>query len=577
MVWSINAFLPRIHKRYYFVLFLPMIAMFAIITSFGAELQLFTMNQIIPLSPDSAMNDYLNSPLLFPNLEKWLLNAISMRFILDGLILYAVVMYSQSMRLSFIYISTAGFCVLMATDIFDAYTNSSIKIDDMLVNLFSNIFGGIIIAFVGNIVLLILETGRSYFGSHKLSQDIFCIILPIFVGLLISISCYTAFYDIFGTSPAKIDVAFNQPATGIYLTNKETDRSDPSQSFFPLPSSTSARLSVMVAEGETLLRLKNVTTNQYDLHVRLYANCDDDEMKGGNDYLVFRNIKSFAAAFSNGNSTLKTSKMSIGGLSSHKSGSGFYSESPLGGKNGYGIFQKEGSDFSWIANDGDTIRINAFMENAKGSRVVSAPRKLALGIDGKTHIIEFPGYGQTIPHVKRACHALTERSIRSNVVLDKTMLSGASFRLSERESDNVDINHPEWNIKSSPSWIRLDGIAEKPDFQTLGKLYYISFQGVISYLNLSGQDFNLKPYSQFQVKGKLNSYLLKDGRIRVTGTAEDAWIDDQYIIKTKWSLLPTEFKILIISMGSAIFVWLLKLLFERRYVLFNDSTAFWRS
>lgn len=94
-------------------------------------------------------------------------------------------------------------------------------------------------------------------------------------------------------------------------------------------------------------------------------------------------------------------------------------------------------------------------------------------------------------------------------------------------------------------WVSLTNM--EPSFRSLGELDYFSIEKGLSNVKIDGVDRPISSNSEISLVGDIRPEYLDGGGIRITATADAAWLDGLAVNRTRWEQIDNGWKLAIVG------------------------------
>lgn len=524
-----------------------------------------------------------------PHFLEWFASYFEPLFIVPSLLIITVAIKGKSLKKILFYLSFLIFISLMISDYFFYASND--VVNNYLLNGMSNLIGSIVIALI---VILSFDTGNvvnNYFENDNIIyRKIIDSLIAVLYGLAIVFIIYIINKDIYTLTTSKIDVTMKFPVQGSYgIDIKDKNSTGEYYGLFSSKIPNNQHFSWRgFTENFSLEWKKNVNNplKRFDAEIRVLDECYNDKSKITNilsapPTYIIKNINQinlstdgdgltsmYILENSFGTGKISTSDVDDVKFNIHKSKS-----------HGYDLFRyirpsTQIMHSSWIS---ESSYILTFINMGKvNSKTIILNRKVDIQADRQKLKINLVSNTNTSTNMKFNCHAFALSKNESYPL--ESIFGGIILTLRAPVSVNkilVDIDNPEeTHIKGMNGFMSIDEI----DMKELSK--YIN-NGMLNTFNLTAPIQELfiddkedqpgvSPSFIYVDKAQLTGEVTEDGLLRFTGSSKAIYVNEKRVNLSRWEKLETEYKLMFLSLLSAIFLFILK----RFIFIFNENKQF---
>lgn len=230
---------------------------------------------------------------------------------------------------------------------------------------------------------------------------------------------------------------------------------------------------------------------------------------------------------------------------------------------GKGIdLQQIAADKSQVTYSGGTGSLEVFMITppAKPDEATAVKPSLHLNVNGMEHSITL-GSSASIDSGKiAACLAAPTRDAFERKALDfeDSSLLGVRLRISP-VSTSVALSNNAVTLTGDSGWVTVKGVdPQSLDTAIRKRIDMIALSGNLKSATANGGDRALRAGDSYVAVGDNIKGSFASGLLKISGSADLLWVNDDRANQTKWESLPIEYKVLLLAFLGSIFIWIFR-------------------
>lgn len=562
--------------RQWIALVIPFSLSLTFIVGIGPQIQESALSILDTGAPSIYEAAYKNGVAVFPLLDRWLLDCINPLYLSIACIVAIYSLRKAALGGVMAAVAVSLFATYSAVDAFNVATAKPFDASWLILNIASNIIGGLALAVVAALLLITYRKIGLFIEQYALGLKIMPPIGMILLSIAISSGVHFAVRFLYNPLPVAISFDTKDSLNGHYSTSGKLNILDRGQT---PPSKFSwthedARTNRIVAEpfmdSAKITWVSSPKSDHYSIELRMYANCDGDEVRRssrGAPYIKIDNVKRIETIVMSGPMAflLHTEKPSQ--LMQERLTSGSFWITP--NENGRSVNR-----------DLDLFSLKAGIRaRSKGGAVfvlrpalIRMDRKTAapesktfdIIIDGKSYRHRLPSVLEATDETSLKCRALTpeappnKQGGPSLVSSEPAMWTEVFVRIVPMGVEPLSFSEFDQTLTMSPvqGTIRAYSIGAPDGALPLSGLTRLSIRTGAGSLSVGGTASTLGNMDTLDLWGDMGVVVDKQ-RTFLSGTAEAAWQGGKRLNKTKWEMLPSDWQLWIIGgiLAGAVALW----------------------
>ena len=576
--------------RFQWWIWLPLSLAMSFIYSTGPQVQTYIFALITSDDASIYGSAYQHQMVRLPKLDDWFDSAVAWPHVGIGFIVVALSGSTSGVKQLFHRIALFGFLTLLLFDIGYGLVQSQLSYVSLFQNLIANFLGAIAAAALAVILVEAANYGFSAFNWNLWARRAIAGAVVLLCGALALCSIFYSTDFFYRPRPTTIDLTAGPPSYGFLIAEAapkgsrliEKGQEDIKAPFSLLSTAAASKhLNWRTPEKLRIDWSSKDPEPRYKVAVSLYSGCSqkvDVKLlpRVAETDIKFDNVRtlSFWNDWGIWDATVTvagdTGKIKVAGIDA----SFFSIKRNVDGK-ALDLEQFVPTGKTTKAEvDGGSERINIFMllPPIAPEGLSSTNSVLHLDVDGKAH--ELDVIATLADKEKAACTTMPAGELfSSGKWFAETPGLGVNLEIIPEKTLGKSKLPSPINLAGSGGWISLDGVDPSDlDAPNDKRINMISITGDIKSVDLGGTDISAKAEDNFLAYGDRLLGGISSGSLKISGTADLLWINSARASKTKWEVLPLEYKLLVLTaLGSAL------LLFARRVatIVIKDEDVPW--
>ncbi|MDD4854834.1 MAG: hypothetical protein PHQ22_04925 [Sulfuricurvum sp.] len=544
-------------------------------------------------SEESSIYDSINDGLITlthsQDFMDWCKFNFEPLYIIPSLLVVSFALRGGYAKKILIKLSLLIFTTLTIVDYFKCL---KIEADSFLTCIISNAIGSVVIA---GIVILSLEMGRvvnRYFENNNVVLQKFVdSIVAVLFGTSIVFFVYIIDINIFSLTKSKVDITMKLPIEGSYKSDfADENHTEKSFGLFSVPMSNIDHFEWSGFGQNFSLDWKKSTkktSSEFDAEVRVLDECYNDNSKliktlSNSPTYIIKNINELKLSTDDGITDIHilNNKFYVGKIAANNTGETKFYIRKSREKKGYELTRiiKQSTNIkhsSWVDGAFYALTfINLDTNDNNDSSIIN--RKVTIQTDKKRLDIDLIANTNLMTNMKTNCKVLPNS--KDNIYNLESIFSGVILTLKKHNIEDVnlvDIDNPEeTQITGMMGWMAADNVTKKEfsNFISDGRLNSLNLKAPIESMIIDEKDHKQeKQTNDIQMSdARLIGELTEDGFLRFTGTSKAIYNDGKRENTSRWEKLDTEYKILIFTLCSGVFL----ILFKRLLKILDQNEQF---
>lgn len=560
----------------------PLTLGISFILSTGPQVQSYVfalLNSDIPSVYGSAYKDEF---VTLPKLGTWIATAFEWHFMTMSAALAYVIERQRHPRRVAATITVTSLLVLSIFDLgFGMYYNM-LSPKWFGENLSGNIIGALIIS---GVIVIALAMANFCYRHAPTTMEAARRAAAATAFIIIGGACSCVVYYIcdlfYYTLPVKLEAYVAAPARGAAIpkvSKSETGEPETDRPFSFLPKDEmTANLSWQSGDGPFSVQLnEKLAPLNYDIAITLLSGCmgvkQVKELKPSSPWVKLEGVKSFAV-FVDPGMTFFDSLFP----EKEKQRVELITEETISFHFGQDEESKDMKMTQFVSPD-SILRVDtryrkqgflfyfALMDSTD-KKIKLMPRTVTMKVDGEPLTIAFSAPPDRSESDRLGCQRMTQGEAPStpNIfhVTPHTIIGGVLIEVERQPSKTIEgeVFATQYAIRGGAGWVWAYGLKpSEMESDTLGKLELFQMQGNISDLVIDGISVAPRPADVYTAQGEFAGTYTREGKLRVTGRANQLWRDKARMNPTKWENLGWEAKIFLLGALGALGAMLLRML-----------------
>ncbi|MDR6873779.1 hypothetical protein J2Y55_004808 [Bosea sp. BE125] len=424
--------------------------------------------------------------------------------------------------------------------------------------------GGFVAAALIVSIMLLADTVYRHLPFQTWRRSAAATLTVVVFGLAINVSTYVLVEALYRPTPVRFDAVVSNPADGMFVTAKPTERR-PQSEFRMIPGEASqASINWLHPKGNLRSEWKSQRAGAFSASVEFYDGCTAEEAvayKGRNtEGFSLGRVSKVNLAFGEGYSNL-----TVPSLSTSFGRAELKADTPI-------LFYLSGGDDSAASTRrvtqfvGAETKLNISRKVADHAYYLSAilidgsedrpklsGQRLRLSVDDKPLDIDIAAPTRTTETKRSACRPIpirqlmrSEKRVLRNPPLDPGVLLRLTRNLVSGDAtigDDISLS-----VDGDGGWIRLSyGDDKSSRIGRDGKLEVIQLRGNFVRFEVDGVAQTPNPIDSYALIGDIDGSFPGGNQVRFVGTASAFWKDQVRQNPTRWERLALELKIAILG------------------------------
>lgn len=559
---SVTEPLRRLSGKSWVTVVLPFGFTILFLLAIGPEVQRHTLPLVTADVPRIYEAVYPDELARFPSLQAWLLEA----FLLDNIAIALIVTF-----VAFSYRTVSGLLAAAAAACFLAQTVRDVWIIaahpeanlSLAENLVGNALGSIAVAFVAYGTLALIWFARQSAAPAALASSIIAASL---VGVAISTAVHFGVRVVYRPLPAEVQAVGDVPLEGSYVPVDGPRRGSDSAPFSLAPkgSTLTAIESISVRKAGVVSWRRKSEAPTYNLEVRLLEGCVLGKDALGIDSPVMLSktgVSAVKLVAGGDNITISSPSRMTVHHAANEGGNYWIKPGDKPATRLLSQFVRERDRFT-LGADKQLNIVSVYYLLSKESntpKIDRVNRSIVLYIDGLKYRIDAKARSGQRVDTKIKCKYVTKNQIVDSghdsgfvriAYIDQPSIA-VSLRLvrSEVPRDVLRDGEGELSLGMVNGWVSMMDF-ETP-YRNLGNLDYFSIEKGLSSVKIDGVDRAVSAGGSISMVGQVRPEYLDGGGLRITATADAAWLDGVAVNRTRWEQIDGGWKLAIIGAAFA--------------------------
>lgn len=550
--------------------FLPISIALSFILSTGPNLNLFVLSPIKKETSSIYGSVYGEAHALFPNLEQWILNGLGWQFLCLATVIYFFALKRKKPQQVFWSTAVITFSLIFIYDLFAQLIYGSLSIAIIFEISIACMVGAFLIGIMSLALLMIRELCVYNETFSKIIGSFIASLVVISSGVFTSTFIYiiTAFF--YNPIPVKIDTIFAYPIVGGYAP-KETSNGKNGVKPFKL-------IDVALDDGSTttISRYGTLKANWrskepslvFDATISLFEGCYAPyKFPKAKHSILLNDIKQLDIWFDEGPADFNTinTQNNEGRMYLDQLKPALFSierETTSKSLNFIQSIDKNSRLTISNTNDHSAFYMTAPIVDTKGKTIIESNRTLIIRTDKQVIKAKVSLPQNLSPTKKVKCSAISTKKAfsKEKFTLENGINVGAHVRIKANAIKKNLINLDplsETIISGTAGLISFKGLNENSFMHgSQGYIKFIRFKGNIQLLKVDGIQSNINVFDRYYAFGDFNGSYETNAQLRIVGQAKILSKENRRMNPTKWEKLEWEARTILISIFSALVIFL---------------------